>query len=71
MKWKDLTPKQLRSLAGDLYESAHDRKVEREMIEEHRGFDVVAALECVGRRLNREAKRRDAKLTKGGALNGS
>jgi len=61
MKWRDLTPDQLVKLSSDLDDRAHDMEVEREFIEAEQGFDLVAALECVARRLRREAKRREVK----------
>lgn len=59
MKWRDLTPQQLDKTASDLDDRAHDMKAEREFIAEEQGFDLIAALECVARRLRREAVRRE------------
>ncbi len=59
MKWRDMTPDQLRAVAADLFDSSHDDEVDREWIIEERGFDVVAATQAVARRLQREAMRRD------------
>lgn len=58
MKWRNLSPEILRNLASDFFDNAHDMEFERESIAEERGFDAVAAVECVARRLNREAARR-------------
>jgi len=58
MKWKDLTPDQLRHVATDIADHAHDMKFEQEIIEEEAGFDVVVAYEALVRRLRREAERR-------------
>ncbi len=59
MKWKDLTPDQLRSLARDLRDDAHDDEFEREFIAEEQGFDAVGAMLAVARKLEREARRRE------------
>lgn len=61
MKWRDLTPEHLRSIATDLFDDAHDDAVDRESIAEERGFDAVAVTEAVGRFLQREAARRARK----------
>lgn len=61
MKWRDLTPEQLRAVASDLFDSAHDAAADREWLIEERGFDVVAATEAVARRIQREATRREKK----------
>ena len=61
MKWKDLTPEQLNSIARDLHDKAHDESVEREYIMEVEGWDAVAGLSAVARRVEREARRRLAK----------
>lgn len=61
MKWRDLTPEQLRRLAGNLFDSAHDAEIDRESIIEEQGFDAVAGEECVARFLVRESKRRERK----------
>lgn len=59
MKWKDLTPDQLVKVSSDLDDRAHDMEIDREFIAEEQGFDLVAALECVARRLRREATKRE------------
>lgn len=64
MKWKDLTPKHLDAVALDLFDDAHDAEVDREFMTEERGFDVVAAMECVGRRLQRESTRRTLRFNR-------
>lgn len=61
MKWKDLTPDNLRTLASNLDDTAHDHEIDRESMLEEQGFDVVAAEESVARFLKREAKRREKK----------
>ena len=66
MKWKDLTPKQLRTLASDMRDTAHDQGIDREQLQEERGFDSVAALVCVARRLEREADMRERSGAYGG-----
>lgn len=58
MKWRNLTPDQLRETARDIRSSADDKRIDRENLIEEQGFDVVGALLCVARRLDREAKRR-------------
>jgi hypothetical protein len=63
MKWRDLTPEQLRSVAADLFDDAHDDEVDREFIINERGFDAVAAMKAVARRLQREAARRERKAS--------
>lgn len=63
MKWSEMTPQALDGVAQDLYDHAHDLKVEREALIEYRGFDVVAATDAVGRRLQREATRRTQVIT--------
>lgn len=61
IKWRDLTPAQLRSLAGDLFDSAHDEEIDRESVEDTEGFDAVGGKQAIGRFLQREAARREKK----------
>lgn len=61
MRWKELTPKQLREIAGNLFDDAHDMGIDREWMIEEKGFDVVAATEAVANHLQREANRREKK----------
>lgn len=61
MRWRDMTPEQLDSMASDLQDRAHDEAFERESIQEARGFDAVGALRCIALRLRREATRRRKK----------
>ena len=65
MKWKELTPKQLREIAGNLFDDAHDMGIDQEQLLEEKGFDVVAATEAVAKRLQREANRREKKADQG------
>lgn len=65
IKWKDMTPKQLERVSQDLSDHAHDMGIDREQMVEETGFDVVAVTECVARRLDREAKRRERKALLG------
>lgn len=65
IKWKDMTPKQLERVSQDLSDHAHDLEIDREHMIEETGFDVVAVTECVARRLDREARRRDRKALLG------
>jgi hypothetical protein len=62
MKWKDLTPKQLAETASDIRDTASDKRIDRENLIEEQGFDLVGALECVARRLEREATRRAQRI---------
>lgn len=61
MRWRDLTPDQLRSIASDLHDAAQDDEVDRAFIRKEKGFDAVAATRVVARRLEREAQRRERK----------
>ena len=61
VKWKELTSKQLREIAWNLFDKAHDMVIDREQLPEEKGFDVVAATEAVANRLLHEAKRREKK----------
>lgn len=56
-----MTPKMLRGAADDIRSSASDKRIDQEQLIEEQGFDVVAALECVARRLERESDRRKNK----------
>lgn len=62
MKWRDLSSAQLVETARDIRSSADDKKIDRENLIEEQGFDLVAALECVADRLDREARRRERQL---------
>jgi len=62
MKWKNMTPKMLRGAADDIRSSASDKRIDQEQLIEEQGFDVVAALECVARRLDREGDRRAKRI---------
>lgn len=61
MKWKDMSPVQLRETASDIRSTVSDKRTDRESIIEETGVDIVATLECVARRLEREAKRRESR----------
>jgi len=61
MKWRDLTPEQLRAVAMDLFDDAHDAEIDREWLIGERGYDVVAVMEAVAARLQREAAHREKK----------
>ena len=63
VKWKSLTPARLRSLAGDIADSAHDMGIDRDSLIEEQGHDVVGEMEALERFLLREAKRREAPTT--------
>lgn len=65
MKWKDLTADQLRKLASDLDDHAHEMKFEREIIREEQGFDLYAGYRCLSRKLRREAANREDKARQG------
>lgn len=60
VKWKSITPARLRSLAGDIADSAHDMGIDRDNLIEEQGHDVVGEMEALERFLLREAKRREA-----------
>lgn len=57
-----MTPKMLRGAADDIRSSASDKRIDQEQLIEEQGFDVVAALECVARRLERESERRAERI---------
>lgn len=60
MKWRDVTPQQLRETASHLRDTANDLD-DRETVIEHTGHDLFAIYKCVARRLEREATRREAR----------
>jgi len=63
MKWKDLTPEELRTIATELRDRAGDMLADRASIrEENGGFDLYLGMKCLARRVVREAERRDKAL---------
>lgn len=59
MKWRNLTPKQLSALTNLLFGQARAMEDERDVLCAEHGFDIVDAVRAVGRRLDREARRRE------------
>lgn len=59
VKWKDLNPAQLRDLATELRDAAHDKKADRESLADEMGWDLVGGLLSLARRIDREANRRE------------
>ena len=57
LRWRELDPEQLRKVARDLHDHAHDMGIDREEIVEVQRFDLVGGLKAVARRLERRAKR--------------